>query len=429
MTDQTTAALHAGAPVIRQATTTAGLHGTKWDPDRLPAGTTMTAHALTTADGAPVTGFLFRRGGERCVVCLMHPRELGVTQYIIPDLLAAGVAVWVQGSRAPGTDLRLEHETALHDMAAGQAFLRGTAGFGQSVLLGISGGGPLAAFYCQQAALEPAARIARSPGGRPTGLHRAAMPAPEGVILVSSHLGQGALMLACIDPSVTDEADPFSIDPALDPFSPENGFRPAPQSASYAPDFLERYRAAQAARVRRIDEMAKALLARKARARAAAKSGGGREDEVMAAFSPIFQVWRTDADPRCFDLSLDPSDRAYGTLWGANQTVSNYGSIGFGRVCTPESWLSNWSAFSTKASMAACAPDIRQPVLMVEYTGDNSVFPADAEHLFGLIGAADKSRLRVHGNHHGRAIDPDQPNGQVVAGDAIAAWLSDKGFA
>ena len=45
-------------------------------------------------------------------------------------------------------------------------------------------------------------------------------------------------------------------------------------------------------------------------------------DAVMAAFSPIFQVWRTDADPRCFDLSLDPSDRAYGTLWGANQTVS-----------------------------------------------------------------------------------------------------------
>lgn len=413
----------------RQATTTAGLRGTTWDPARLPAGTQMTAHALTTADGAPVTGFLFRRGAERSVVCLMHPREMGVTQYIVPDLLAAGVAVWVQGSRSPGNDIRLEHETALHDMAAGQDFLRRQAGYAQTVLLGISGGGPLAAYYCQQSARAPEDRIARSPAGRPTGLDRASMPPPDGVILVSSHLGQGALLLACIDPSVTDEDDPLSIDPALDPFSPDNGFRPAPDSSSYSPEFLSRYRAAQAARVRRIDERARALLARKAAARSAAKAGGGRADAILAAFSPIFQIWRTDADPRCFDLSLDPSDRAYGTLWGANQVVSNYGSVGFARVCTPESWLSNWSAFSTNASMEACAPDIGQPVLMVEYTGDNSVFPADAGHLFGLIGSDDKSRLRVHGNHHGRAVDPARPNGQIVAGDAIAAWLSDKGFA
>lgn len=413
----------------RQATTTAGLRGTTWDPARLPAGTRMTAHALTTADGAPVTGFLFRRGAERSVVCLMHPRELGATQYIVPDLLAAGVAVWVQGSRAPGNDIRLEHETALHDMAAGQGFLRREAGFAQTVLLGISGGGPLAAYYCQQSARAPEDRVARSPGGRPTGLDRAAMPAPDGVVLVSSHLGQGALLLACIDPSVTDEDDPLSVDPALDPFSPDNGFRPAPESSSYAADFLARYRAAQAARVRRIDEKAKALLARKAAARKATKAGGSREDAILAAFSPIFQVWRTDADPRCFDLSLDPSDRAYGTLWGANQLVSNYGSVGFARVCTPESWLSNWSAFSTNASMEACAPDIGQPVLMIEYTGDNSVFPAEADRLFGLIGAADKTRLRVHGNHHGRAVAPDKPNGQIVAGDAVAAWLADKGFA
>ncbi|MGD9865842.1 MAG: hypothetical protein AB7S99_21795 [Pseudodonghicola sp.] len=410
------------------ATTTAGLRGTKWDPARLPDNTAMTAHALLTADKAPVTGFLFRRGGERTVVCLMHPREMGVTQYIVPDLLAAGVAVWVQGSRSPGNDLRLEHETALQDMAAGQRFLREQAGFQRSVLLGISGGGPLAAFYCQQSALPPEARLARSPGGRPTRLDQAAMPVPEGVILVSSHLGQGALLLRCIDPSLTDEDDPLSTDPALDPFDAGNGYRPAPESARYAPEFLERFRAAQAARVRRIDDKARALLARKAKARKALKESPSRADAIMAAYSPIFQVWRTDADPRCFDLSLDPSDRAYGTLWGANQIVSNYGSIGFARNCTPESWLSDWSAFATNASMEKCAPDMRQPVLMVEYTGDNSVFPSEAERLFGLIGSDDKQRSRIHGNHHGRAVDPDKPNGQIEAGQRIGRWLADKGF-
>lgn len=416
------------APEKRIATTTAGLRGTKWSADRFPADTVMTAHALLTADNAPITGFLFRRGGETSVACLMHPREMSVTQYLVPDLLSAGVAVWVQGSRSPGNDLRLEHETALQDMAAGQSFLR-AEGFEKTVLVGLSGGGPLAAFYCQQSAKAPGDRIARSPGGRPTRLAEAEMPAPDGVVLVSSHLGQGQLLLRCIDPSVTDEDDALSVDPELSAFNPKNGFRKPPEPSTYSEDFIERYRAAQADRVRRIDKKAKALLRRKAEARKAAKEGGGREAMIMAAYSPIFQVWRTDADLRCFDLSLDPSDRAYGTLWGPNQVVSNYGSVGFARTCTPEGWLSNWSVFSTNASMEKCAPDVRQPLLMVEYTGDNSVFPAEASALFESLGSASKDRVRIHGNHHGRPIDPEQPNGQVIAGAAIAEWLAKGGFA
>ena len=128
----------------------------------------MTAHALVTADKAPVTGYLFRRGGEKTVVCAMHPREMNVTQYLVPDLLKAGVAVWIQGARAPGNDIRLEHEKALLDMAAGQVFLR-TQGFENTVLQGTSGGGPLAAFYAEQSALPAEDRIPLSPGGKPTG--------------------------------------------------------------------------------------------------------------------------------------------------------------------------------------------------------------------------------------------------------------------
>ena len=89
----------------------------------------------------------------------------------------------------------------------------------------------------------------------------------------------------------------------------------------------------------------------------------------------------------------------------------------------------NWSAFSTNASMEKCAPDVRQPLLMVEYTGDNSVFPTEASTLFESLGSVSKERVRVHGNHHGRPIDPEQPNGQVIAGAAIAEWLAKGGFA
>ena len=159
------------------------------------------------------------------------------------------------------------------------------------------------------------------------------------------------------------------------------------------------------------------------------KESPTRADAIITAHSPIFTVWRTDADPRCFDLALDPSDRAYGTLWGANPIASNYGSVGFARVCTAESWLSNWSALSSNASMEKCAPSVMQPTLQIEYTGDNSVFPAEAEVIFSAIGAPDKTRHRVHGNHHGQAIQPGQPDGQTTAGRHIGEWLRSRGFA
>ena len=422
-----------GAPIIVAgksgvATTTAGLRATQWNADDLPAGVRLTVHPLTTSDGASVTGYLFRRGGERSVVCVMHPREMVVATYVVPEILKGGASVLILGPRTVGNDLRLEHETALLDLAAGQLFLRDVANFERRILLGISGGGPLAAFYCQQAGLPGDRRIGKSPGGKPTGLDRAELPLADGIIFISAHLGQGRLMMNVIDPSVVDEADPLQTDEALSAFNPANGFRTPPESSSYAPEFLSKYRAAQRARVERIDAMAKASLAKKAEARARLKAARNRPDAILAAYSPIFQVWRTDADPRCFDLSLEPSDRAYGSLWGANPIVSNYGSVGFGRVCTPESWLSNWSALSSNASMEACAPSIKQPTLMIEYTGDNSVFPKDADAIFSAIGSSDKLKHRVHGNHHGRPIDEGAPNGQTEAGKNVRAWLEEKRF-
>jgi pimeloyl-ACP methyl ester carboxylesterase len=410
------------------ATTTAGLRGTYWKPERLPPGVALTVHPLATEDGASVVGYLFRRGGEKTVVCKMHPRELVVPQYMVPEILEAGCAVWLQGPRSVGNDIRLEHESALLDLAAGQRFLA-EQGFERRILLGLSGGGPLAAFYAQQAALPGAQRIARSPAGKPTGLDTATLPSPAGIVLLSTHLGQGKLLLAAIDPSVTDEQDALSIDETLSAFNPANGFKRPPESASYGTDFLAAYRAAQLERVKRIDAFARSIVARRAEARKRLKASPSRADAIVAAHSPIFNVWRTDADPRCFDLSLDPSERAYGTLWGANPVVSNYGSVGFARTCTAESWLSNWSALSSNASIEKCAPAITQPTLMIEYTGDNSVFPADADQIFATIGSTDKERIKVHGNHHGQPVRPGMPVGQLEAGRALRDWLVRKRFA
>lgn len=422
MTDSSTAGI--AQPV---ATTTAGLRGTYWNPERLPPDVKLTTHALTTDDGAVIVGYLFRRGGEKVVVSTMHPRELVVPQYIVPEILESGCAAWVQGARSVGNDIRLEHETALLDLAAGQRFLA-ESGFNTRVLLGISGGGPLAAFYTQQAALPASQRIARSPAGKPTGLSESTLPVPHGVVLLSTHPGQGKLLLAAIDPAVIDESDPLLTNDAISAFNASNGFRRPPESSRYSESFLLEYRSAQLERVTKIDTRAKDIVERRADARRRQKASPSRESALLAAYSPIFNVWRTDADPRCFDLSIDPSERAYGTLWGANPFVSNYGSVGFARTCTAESWLSNWSALSSNATMEKCALSIAQPTLMIEYTGDNSVFPADADLIFSQIGATDKERYKVHGNHHGQPIRADRPSGQLEAGRILRQWLGHARF-
>lgn len=409
------------------ATTTAGLRGAHWKEGRLPDGVKVLPTSLKTDDGAMVTGFLFYRGGEQTVVCAMHPREMLVTQYLVPEILQGGRAMWVMGSRTAGNDLRLEHEKAVLDLAAGQRFLR-ERGYRCSVLLGTSGGGPLAAYYIQQAQLPGSKRIATSPAGRRTGLDEANLPLPDGLMLVSSHLGQGPLLLNCIDPSVIDECDPLKTDESLSIFNPRNGFAPPPHSAQYDSTFLERYRSAQRARVLRIDSRALEFIARKAAAKKRLSRNFSTADAALAAHTPVLEVWRTDADPRCFDLSLEPSDRAYGSLWGANPMVSNFGAVGFARLCTPESWLSNWSAFSSNATMEKCAPSVTVPTLMIEYTGDNSVFPSEAQRLFDLIGTPDKTRHRIPGNHQGGPISPGGPNGQEQAGACIRDWLAEKNF-
>ncbi|GLR67480.1 hypothetical protein GCM10010909_21610 [Acidocella aquatica] len=404
---------------------TAGLRGASWDPALVPAGMSTQVFPLMTADGAPVLGYLHAQDREQTVVFIMHPRELLVSHYLVPHLVGAGYACWVQGPRTVGNDLRLEHELAVLDVGAGMLKLR-ELGFEHVVQLGNSGGAGLFAFYNHQSLLPPGERLARTPGGRAVKLGEAVLPVVDGFIFVAPHPGQGKLLRNMIDPSVTDERDPLAVDPALDPFSPANGFRPGKEGgARYAPEFVARYREAQAARVARIDARARAAIKQRMAEKARMKEGGAGS-ALKANFSGIFEVWRTDADLRCFDTTLDPSDRRWGSVWGAEPLVSNVGSVGFARVCTPESWLSTWSGIISRASFELCGGAIKQPVLMIYYTGDNSVFPADAAAIFESIGSRDKQRVDIRGNHHGQSLRLDEQSGQEIAAVRVIGWLRER---
>lgn len=411
---------------VRADEPTAGFRNAGWTMGGIPADVKVSVHPLQTADGAAVNGFLYAGTRTDTVLCIMHPREFLATHYLVPEILQSGCAVFTQTSRSVGNDLRLEHEIALLDVAAGVNFLR-DSGFKRVILVGNSGGASLYGFYNEQALLAPEKRLERTPGGRATGLAKARMSPVDAIVLLAPHQGQGLILLNCIDPSVTNEADPLSVDASLDFLDERNGYRPGPTGSSYDTAFVARYRAAQRARVERLDEIARAMISDRLAARKRAKDGGSRIDALKGAFSPAMTVWRTDADLRCWDLSIDPSDRVIGSVWSKDPLASNYGVVGFGRFCTPESWLSTWSGLSSQANLLRTARAIEQPCLVISYTADSILFPTDAQAVFDAVASSNKRYLRVRGNHHGHALEAGERPGRDVVGDAIRSWLMEIG--
>ena len=391
----------------------------------IPDQAVISLHKLGTSDGAETTGVLYDIPGATTVVTLMHPRTDVTHHAAIPFLLAGGYAVWAQGGRNVGSDLTLIHEEAVVDVAAGMGFLR-ERGYAHVVAFGHSGGGALYAYYIAQASRPAPTRIATTPAGRPSGLPECSMDAPDGVVFLAPHPGQGELLLSCIDPSVTNEADPMSVNPELDLYNPANGFAEPPASSSYTPEFLERYRAAQRARMERIDEQARALVAERDAAKRQFKATGAIADRRRGIAPRFITVHRTDADPRTVDLSLDPSERPYGSVFGRRPDLTNYGLIGFGRLTTIDAWLSTWSGLSSNAAFSRCGAEVTVPSLVIEFTGDQIGFPGVIGRIFGSLGGTDKTRVAVPGTHFGGAIAPGAPTGAALASATALEWLAER---
>ena len=242
------------------------------------------------------------------------------------------------------------------------------------------------------------------------------------MVYLAGHPGEGHFLLHAIDPSVVDEDDPVSCDPALDLYDPANGFVEPPDEPRYDADFLETYRAAQHARVERIDATARAAVDAPPRG---AHGAGARPttatDRRISIATDFLRVYRTDADPRCVDLSLDPSERGYGSLWGTRPDWINYGAVGFGRVVSPEAWLSTWSGLSSRAEIPTTGARMTLPSLLVSYTGDTCVFPSDDELIASsLATTAGSTAAVVAADHYGFPVEP----GREVATRTIADWIT-----
>jgi hypothetical protein len=277
----------------------------------LPDGAKAAIHLVEPEDLAAGHGFLYLPPGRqpRTVVTFMHPRADFTRHYAVPFLLRRGYAVWTQNSRSVGNDSLLIHERILLDVAAGVRRLR-DLGFARIVACGNSGGGSLYTFYVAQAHAAKGRRLTELATGESFDLGAFTMPRVDGIAYLAAHPGEGHLLLRWIDPSVTDESDPLSCEPTLDMYDPRNGFRDPPESSHYSSGFLERFRAAQRARVERIDRRAREAIANRRDAR---KRAGGNPGDVSSRRAsvtvPMMVVYRTNADPRFTDLlaSIGPT--------------------------------------------------------------------------------------------------------------------------
>lgn len=394
---------HAGAPGV-------GL----LDFESLPSGTKIETISFRTRDGAGSRGVLYTRGGERTVVCVSHPRGDVSQHYAIPFLLEAGFAAYAHQCRGLNNDVDCEHERILLDLAAGFTHLREVRGFEKLVLLGNSGGGSLFGFYQQQASTAPPGRLVDTAAGEPCDLNTVVMPIADAFVLLAAHGGEGRFMLDVIDPSVVDESDPLSVDPALDMYSPANGFRTPPEPSSYSEEFLGRYRAAQRARVARLDARARQWVGEQMRATKAMEAPGyeglpiqEQIDIARAASGGRYMiVYRTEANPAYCDMSLHAwkSTRTVGSLIGGHPERLNYAAGGFARYLTPRAWLSSWSGLSSRADLLVTMKHVTVPLLVVSYTGDHGCFPDASKAQLDVSPSSDKTLELVDAEHYGRPV-------------------------
>lgn len=396
----------------------------------VPPGATVQALSLVTEDRANSHGFLWLPPGPRpaTVLAFMHPRADFTRHYAIPPLLADGYAVLAQNSRTVGNDSMLVHEQILLDVAAGIRRLR-EIGFRTIILAGNSGGGSLYTFYISQAHAPTGARLADTVAGDPLDLNQFNLPRVDGIVYLAAHPGEGLFLLHAIDPSVTHEDDPVGCDPAIDMYNPASGFKPPPEESRYDGDFLRRYRAAQHARVARIDARARALVGLRRAARG--RIGANVKDvaawrEAMAV--KFMTVYRTEADPRYTDLSLDPSARDYGSIFGYRPDLINYGPFGFARIVTPEAWLSTWSGLSSRAAIPANGARVDIPSLVIDYSADNSCFASDAKAIHDSLATTQKTLMSVPGDHYGHPAPGSTTWGRDLALAKIVAWLKGNGW-
>jgi hypothetical protein len=383
-------------------------------------------------DGHPLSGVLYlpSRGEPDTVVLAMHPRGDFTRHYLAPQLAGGGYAFMGAVTRHLNNDADALHERLLLDVAGTVGWLRRR--FAKVVLLGNSGGGSLFAFYLAQAGAPPEARLERAPSGDRVPLGATELPMADGLILLAAHLGEGIFLLDRLDPSVVDEASPTMVNPRLDMYDPANGYRPMSDGPSrYAPEFVAAFRAGQRERCERLDRQALAWCEEAAWFRARRGDADANERAFVARRARqrrYLVIYRTLADPRYLDPTLEPSPRPLGSVfsYGRDPIAGNYGE-GLARAMSARGWLSTWSGLSSHAALERTLPAVRVPTLVISALADTDVYPSECRRELAASGASDKQYYeQADADHYFRPLGPaatDVDPRERLADACVLPWL------
>ncbi|MCX6468674.1 MAG: alpha/beta hydrolase [Corynebacteriales bacterium] len=330
-------------------------------------------------------------------ILMAHPASSFITHFLLRGLAERGLPMMAVNTRYTTNEPALIMERAADDLGQGVRWMREELGFEKVILLGFSGGGSLASFY-QSQALSPT--VTRTPAGDPVDLGECE-PA-DGLVLVGAHPGRARVLRHWIDAAVTDEADPYATDPDLDLYAPD---RTVPLDR----EWVSAYRDAQLARVRRIDAWALEQIERL---------------EKTGASDRAFVVHRTVGDPRFVDVTLDPSDRRVGSMYGDPQ-AANSAAGGLARFATARSWLSTWSFDHTHADALRNLTTVTTPTQVVCLRADQAAFVSDSDDMARASGDPYVSHVELDDLNHYLV---DQPDGVTRIAETIGDWLPTRGF-
>ena len=337
----------------------------------------------------------------------MHPDGSGLKHFELEPLARAGFMALRLKSRFAGNNATMIMEEIMRDLAGGVKFLR-ERGCERVALFGHSGGGPLMAFYQSQAE-NPT--VSSTPAGDPPDLTRAVLPKADGIIITNSHLGRHVEFNQRIDPSVTDESDPYSTDPSLDMYNSAN-YDNRNGQVVYSPAFLDKYRKAQKVRCDRISEWARVQLQRI------------KEKAHKGIHDLPFVLYRTMANPRFLDRVNFKSGMRTGTLWGDPYMLNYTAHRGReGPFVTLKSWFSHLYYATANADTLRHIALVNAPLLVIggtaDYGGDIS------ESVYQAATTPDKKLKYVEGASHWFESGPEHLD---QAMEITTDWLRERNF-